>query len=333
MEFGLRSQESALAMGVSLYRIWLTDTLQGRSRVAELLVQELTELRRRVYRRFAACPGGKLVIEAAEGGIEVTGTKEDTVVIDLFHDVQGLDLQAQCDKEQEPEPSPGNVSIHQDGYTVRILSGQKTDSQLARSVNLKVDLHFVVSVPDNFDLDLTTAWGGITVAELSGIVKSTTSAGALSFTNVRGRIEGCTEGGGIQLNGCEGAASIETGGGTIDIRDHKGNVTARSSGGGIRCERVEGKLDAETSGGAIGAVLEAQPTRDCRLTTHGGGIAVTLPASCRLDIEAHTGAGSVDSDLPVSGKREKTRLEGRLNGGGPLLRLRTNAGGIDIRGL
>jgi len=96
---------------------------------------------------------------------------------------------------------------------------------------------------------------------------------------------------------------------------------------------VEGKLDVETSGGAIGAVLEAQPTRDCRLATQGGGITVTLPGSCRLDIQAQTGAGSVDSDLPISGYRERTRLQGKLNGGGPLLRLCTGAGSVDIRAL
>jgi hypothetical protein len=333
LELGLRSQDSAGAMGVSLYRIWLTDTLRGRRRRAELLVQELTELRRRVHRRFAARPGGKLVIEVAEGGIEVTGTKEDTVAVDLFRDVRGLDLQTRSDQETEPERSTANVAIQHDGSTVRILAGQDRDPELARCGNGKMDLHLVVSVPDNFNLDLTTGCGGITVAELNGTVKSTTSAGALSFTNVRGDIDGCTAGGGIQLKGCEGAACIETGGGTIDIRDHKGDVMARSGGGGIHCERVEGKLDAETSGGAIGAVLDAQPTRDCRLATEGGGIAVTLPGSCRLDIEAQTGAGSVDLDLPVVGNRERTSLQGKLNGGGPLLRLCTGAGSVDIRAL
>src|SRR5258707_1064773 len=47
LELGLRCQNPAIAMGVSLYRIWLTGTLQGRRRGAELLVQELVELRRR----------------------------------------------------------------------------------------------------------------------------------------------------------------------------------------------------------------------------------------------------------------------------------------------
>ena len=46
LELGLRSREVAMALGVGLYRIWLVDTLAGRSHVAELLGEELTELSR-----------------------------------------------------------------------------------------------------------------------------------------------------------------------------------------------------------------------------------------------------------------------------------------------
>lgn len=46
LEFGLRSQELGMAIGVGLYRIWLTDILAERHRVAEMLGEELTELSR-----------------------------------------------------------------------------------------------------------------------------------------------------------------------------------------------------------------------------------------------------------------------------------------------
>jgi hypothetical protein len=336
LELGLRSQESGTAMGVSLYRIWLADTLGGRRRAAELLVKELTELGRRAYKRFDVSPGGKLVIDVNGGGIKVTGTKEDAVTIDLFRDVRVFDLQGNRDKEKEQEILGANESaLRQDGCTVSVLTAEKKNSQLSHPGNVNIDFRFDVSVPDNFNLDLKTSGGGITVAELAGAVKSKTSGGALSFTNVRGRIDGHTSGGGIQLKACQGAASIETAGGTIDIRDHKGDVTARSSGGGIRCERVEGRLDAQTYGGSIDVLFEAQPTRDCHLATCGGGITVRLRGSSRLNIEAETSPGAVDSELPVSviGKQEGTNLQGKLNGGGPLLTLHTRAGGVYIKQL
>ena len=47
LELSLRGRESGMALGVGLYRIWLTDELAGRRDAAELLGEELTELSRR----------------------------------------------------------------------------------------------------------------------------------------------------------------------------------------------------------------------------------------------------------------------------------------------
>jgi hypothetical protein len=47
LELELRGREVGMALGVGLYRIWLTETLAGRSKAAELLGEELTELSRK----------------------------------------------------------------------------------------------------------------------------------------------------------------------------------------------------------------------------------------------------------------------------------------------
>ena len=47
LELGSRGQEPGVALGVGLYRIWLTEALTQRCELAELLGQELTELSRR----------------------------------------------------------------------------------------------------------------------------------------------------------------------------------------------------------------------------------------------------------------------------------------------
>jgi hypothetical protein len=62
------------------------------------------------------------------------------------------------------------------------------------------------------------------------------------------------------------------------------------------------------------------------------GIQVTLPENVRADLEANTTNGSVTSELPLSlqGEISKRRMEGKINGGGPLLKLRTTNGGISI---
>jgi hypothetical protein len=47
LELELRGREVGMALGVGLYRIWLADTLAGRSKAGELLGEELTELSRK----------------------------------------------------------------------------------------------------------------------------------------------------------------------------------------------------------------------------------------------------------------------------------------------
>ena len=47
LELELRSHGVGMALGVGLYRIWLTDLLAGRRKVAERLGEELTELSRK----------------------------------------------------------------------------------------------------------------------------------------------------------------------------------------------------------------------------------------------------------------------------------------------
>jgi len=47
LELELRGREIGMALGVGLYRIWLTESLAGRRNVAELLGEELTELSRK----------------------------------------------------------------------------------------------------------------------------------------------------------------------------------------------------------------------------------------------------------------------------------------------
>ncbi len=46
LELGARTQEPGVAVGIGLYRIWLTDMLAGRHELTETLGEELTRLSR-----------------------------------------------------------------------------------------------------------------------------------------------------------------------------------------------------------------------------------------------------------------------------------------------
>ena len=81
--------------------------------------------------------------------------------------------------------------------------------------------------------------------------------------------------------------------------------------------------------------MTAQPHSECSLRTSAGGITVTLIPDVTIDVDAETSAGSVSTDFAVAsviqGKVPKNRLKGSINGGGPLLKLRTAAGSIRLQ--
>ena len=51
-----------------------------------------------------------------------------------------------------------------------------------------------------------------------------------------------------------------------------------------------------------------------------------------LDVDAHTSGGKVIFDLPITvhGSNSRNELRGELNGGGPLLKLRSSGGSIKL---
>jgi hypothetical protein len=48
-------------------------------------------------------------------------------------------------------------------------------------------------------------------------------------------------------------------------------------------------------------------------------------------VDASTSGGSVSSDFPVPSSGNRQSLRAAINGGGPLLQLRTSGGGIHIQ--
>jgi DUF4097 and DUF4098 domain-containing protein YvlB len=94
-------------------------------------------------------------------------------------------------------------------------------------------------------------------------------------------------------------------------------------------------VKGDTSGGSIHAVLLAPLPGDVSLSTSGGGVTVKVPAEAAFNLDAESSGGGVYCDLPVTtqGKLKSDRLKGPVNGGGPILRLKTSGGGIQVQKL
>ena len=210
-------------------------------------------------------------------------------------------------------------------------------------------VEYRVSLPPDLGVDLSTSGGSIAVGDLMGEVAARTSGGGLTFGRIGGAVTGNTSGGSISLAGSRGKAVLHTSGGGISVEDAAGEVDASTSGGSIQVNRASGRVsahtsggsvtirettgavDASTSGGSVSAFLSAQPNESCRLSTSGGSINVELARNLRVDVDASTSGGSVSSDFPVPTSGDGHNLRAAIDGGRPLLHLRTSAGGIRIQ--
>ena len=280
-------------------------------------------------RSFDVSEGGKLVLDTDIGSIEVESSRKDRIKVNVFRKVRGA-----SERKARELLDDFDIEFKQDGKNLYIDADYKRGRRgflwFGRN---RLRVKFVITVPRNYNLDLSTSGGSISVSDLNGEVISRTSGGSLSFGYIKGEIFGKTSGGSIRIAGCSGDVDVHTSGGSIKVGEVTGNIDASTSGGSIRVKEVKGTIQARTSGGTIVAYLSAQPKGDCSLKTSGGSINVYLVRDVNLDLDAKTSGGRVRSDFPVevSGVIRRTKLNGKINGGGPELYIRTSGGSINIK--
>jgi hypothetical protein len=228
---------------------------------------------------FEVKPGGTFYLESDSGALEVVSHTANTVEVQV--------------KNKSGKDDSFVVSYEQDGNDVRVIGEREGLSSFWSSSNVT----FMIKVPEDYNVDLRT--GG----------------GSISLSDLRGQVEAYTSGGSIRLGQIEGDVNVKT------------------SGGSIKVEEVAGNINAHTSGGSIKATITKQPTKDCKLTTSGGSVTAYLSPSIAVDLVASTSGGTVGSDFDVNGTLKKKSLKGTINGGGPELVLKTSGGSVRIKKL
>jgi DUF4097 and DUF4098 domain-containing protein YvlB len=194
--------------------------------------------------------------------------------------------------------------------------------------------------------DIRAESGGGSLTVLSGLQGAIleTGAGSIRVDKCNGTVKATTGGGSIDLGEIGGPAEIETGAGSIRLASAKGRVKAETGGGSIQLDGAT-SVQAETSAGGIVVKLVSSagvPHINSVLETSAGDITVylanDLAISIRAEIEMANGhmIRSEFSDIHVSteggqwGPKTVT-AEGQLNGGGPVLKVRTNSGNVNFR--
>jgi DUF4097 and DUF4098 domain-containing protein YvlB len=284
----------------------------------------------RMTESFPVGPGGTLAIESDVGSIIVRGADIDSVEVEILREVRTTN-----EKRASEILNNYDVQYHHSGNDLTIEAKYKKKGLRGfwNNVGKHLRVKFVITVPSEYNVDLNTKGGSISVEHLRGEVLCHTSGGSLDFDNIEGNISGKTSGGSISIGEVVGQSNIRTSGGSIHIKLAEGPVDAHTSGGSITVEEVIGAIKAHTSGGSVKATISRQPDSDCSLTTSGGSITVHLSTDIGLDLDAKTSGGRVHSDfrIALSGEVNKRSMKGEMNGGGPELYLRTSGGSIYLK--
>jgi DUF4097 and DUF4098 domain-containing protein YvlB len=187
--------------------------------------------------------------------------------------------------------------------------------------------------------------GGGNVIVLSGLQGAVleTGGGSIRVDKCSGTVKATTGGGTVELGEIGGPAEIETGAGSIRLASSKGRVRAQTGGGSIQLDGAT-SVQAETAAGAIVAKLLASTGShtNSTLETSAGDITVYLANDLAISIRAEIEMGnghtirSDFSDIRISseggeGWPKTVTAEGQLNGGGPVLKVRTNSGNVNFR--
>jgi hypothetical protein len=298
---------------------------------AATIIDAHARIDRVVEKSFPVTGAGVLRVETQGGGIRVMPSADSAVRVRAKQRIQ-----AATDAEADELLKKLELTFEQNGNDIRVVAKYERQSPVLRFRSWPpVNVDFEITVPESYATELHTSGGAITVGDLNGKADLRTSGGTIKLGRMGGPVDARTSGGGISLAEARGPVELKTSGGSISVGRVAGPGDFSTSGGSIKVDSVVSSLRAHTSGGSIRANISGPLKEECSLSTSGGSVSVTVDKAAAFQLDASTSGGGVDAaGLTLTlekSSRDRSRLAGAVNGGGPLLKLRSSGGGISVR--
>ena len=122
--------------------------------------------------------------------------------------------------------------------------------------------------------------------------------------------------------------------GAVALTALNGKVSARTTNGGVNAKGLTGAVEARSTNGGVSIDLASVGKDSISLKTTNGGVTLMLPDDAKADVTASWTNGGINLasglNMQVT-EQSRRRFEGRMNGGGTSIELRTTNGGIRIR--
>ncbi len=287
------------------------------------------KIERVVEKSFQVQPGVQLKVSTSGGDVRVSPSSDSVVkVIAKEH------IRAGSDAEAEEILKKLDLKIEQSGNSVEASASYENQMGFHFGSWPPVQVDFIVTVPASASVDLKTSGGDVVVGDLEGRVRAHTSGGDVKLGSIGGDVDASTSGGNVVLSEGRGSVNLSTSGGNVSADRIIGAASLKTSGGDIKVDSVENTLTAETSGGDVRAGFSGALKGDCRLSTSGGEVKAIVGKEAAFHLDAATSGGEVEAaGITITidrGGMGKSTLAGEVNGGGPLLKLRSSGGDIKV---
>jgi len=283
---------------------------------------------------FSAPQTVNLKISTTGGDISTYGYEGNQIEVDFVVRKYGKVVEITLEKLKQI----ADVKIIQDSSNLEINISNIKQRNISVGFNIKTPVQ-TKSYLQTSGGDITieslaasqiihTSGGDLSIKDVTGEVEAQTSGGDINLENTTGKINAETSGGDINASVIKPEIKANTSGGDISIFDAEGIVEVGTSGGDIKLDQIKGSVKATTSGGDISANLDT-PTEALTLETSGGDIHCVIPQG--LGINLDLSGDEINTPLAnFSGRAEKHKIEGKMNGGGILVTLSSFGGSIEL---
>lgn len=243
------------------------------------------------------------------------------------------------------------VRVETDDGAVRVTTGdiKQVEIRVVYS-GYKLDRDLRVSTTQNGDSVEVTAktsgswgfhWGGNHASLRVEVhmpkdadLYAHTGDGSVAADSINGNMDVSTGDGSIRVQGAKGNLRFHTGDGSIEARGLDGTVDATSGDGHINLEGRFDGLTIKTGDGSVTARAGAGSKVATGWTIHtgDGSVDLEIPGDLQANLDASTHDGHISLGLPVlvEGTLGTSKVQGKMNGGGQTLSIRTGDGSIHL---
>lgn len=287
---------------------------------------------------------GTLNASSSGGGVTVKTHNQNEVIVQAFVRKNGRIL-SPSDAQLDDILEDYELEFEKNGSVITAVVKRKTRFNFRSNTGIAL----TIITPRKMSCNVSSSGGGVDISGVAGTHNFSSSGGGVRIENVTGSTKASSSGGGVTATNQNGDCRLSSSGGGVKLTDAQGNVFARSSGGGVRLNNIDGDVDASSSGGGVsvsgkaGAVKAKSSggsvrvdidnlSKELYLSSSGGGVDAIIQNGDKLGLDLDLSSDRVNIDLHnFSGKSEKNRVKGTMNGGGIPVYIRSSGGNINVR--